>query len=79
MAKEMTLEQREIKNARRRKYYEENRERVKEHDKQAKRWVKYYESHKEEVRRKNLERYHRKKQEQPPSLELTEPPATSQN
>jgi 1-acyl-sn-glycerol-3-phosphate acyltransferase len=41
-----------------RKYYEENREKIAEKEKVAKRWKSYYEKNKDAVKARNLTRYY---------------------
>jgi len=43
---------------RRRAYYQNNRDKILEQNKQSKRWRTYYEKHKEEIQTKNLDRYY---------------------
>lgn len=43
------------------KYYEENKDKIKDKNKNNEYWKKYYEKNKEEIRKKNLERYHNSK------------------
>ena len=44
-------------------YYGKHKETIASKEKEAKRWIDYYEKNKEEVKRRNLERYHKKKEE----------------
>jgi hypothetical protein len=62
---------------RRRRYYQANRDKIREQDKKGRRWERYYERHKEEVRQKNLARYHQKKREQQEQLVSAAPTASA--
>ncbi len=44
-------------------YYAKHKETIASREKEAKRWVNYYEQNKDAVKRRNLERYHRKREE----------------
>ena len=44
-------------------YYAKNKESIGAKEKEAKRWVEYYEKNKENVKKRNLERYHKKREE----------------
>lgn len=44
-------------------YYVKHKQDIAVKEKEAKRWIDYYERNKEEVKRRNLERYHKKKEE----------------
>jgi len=44
-------------------YYVKNKEAIAGKEKEARRWVEYYERNKETVKRRNLERYHKKREE----------------
>jgi hypothetical protein len=44
-------------------YYAKNKESIASKEKEARRWVDYYEKNKEAVKRRNLERYHKKREE----------------
>jgi len=44
-------------------YYVKHKEAIAGKEKEARRWVEYYERNKEAVKRRNLERYHKKREE----------------
>ncbi len=44
-------------------YYNKHKESINEKEKEAKRWLSYYERNKDVVRRRNLERYHKKRED----------------
>jgi hypothetical protein len=49
------------------KYYQANKDEILEKEKEKKRWLDYYERNKEAVRKRNLERYYKKKQATAPA------------
>jgi hypothetical protein len=44
-------------------YYAKHKDTIASKEKEARRWVEYYEKNKEIVKKRNLERYHKKREE----------------
>jgi phosphoglucomutase len=44
-------------------YYVKHKDTIASKEKEARRWVEYYEKNKEAVKKRNLERYHKKREE----------------
>ena len=44
-------------------YYAKHKDAIASKEKEGKRWLEYYERNKENVKRRNLERYHKKREE----------------
>jgi DNA repair photolyase len=44
-------------------YYVKHKDSIASKEKEARRWVEYYEKNKEAVKKRNLERYHKKREE----------------
>jgi DNA repair photolyase len=45
------------------KYYAKHKDTIASKEKEARRWVEYYEKNKDAVKKRNLERYHKKREE----------------
>lgn len=53
-------------------YYAKHKDSIASKEKEAKRWIEYYERNKDEIKRRNLERYHKKKEDYFKSAEYLE-------